>query len=78
MNILNINEEIELAKRFYLPGIIIKHKCPECDTENINNLGENYLSYPITNKKEEIYFCCIKCNHEYLKSITIKMSVELH
>ena len=76
-SIINISDNVELSKRFYLPGIVIKGKCPKCKTILENDLGENCLSYPQTNKLEEVYFCCNNCDKEFSKQIVIKISVEV-
>lgn len=77
MEILKLDQEVELSKRFYLPGIIIKHTCKKCGEKLKFDLGIDYISYPETNKPENIYFCCDKCDIEYEKQIIIRTQVEL-
>lgn len=47
--ILNDDDQVGLDKRFYAP-VRIRSKCPKCGEVVTDNLSENYLSYPVTNK----------------------------
>lgn len=38
--------DTELGKRFCVPGIRIKDKCPKCGAKWEMDLGDDYLSYP--------------------------------
>lgn len=75
--IINLNKSIKLSKRFYLPGVVIKSKCLNCKKEMKRDLGDDYLSYPETNKSESVYFYCNDCDIEFEEKIIIKLSVEL-
>lgn len=48
-------------KRFYI-GKDVSVNCPMCSHENILDGKHNYLSYPDTGKKNELYFCCQHCD----------------
>ena len=69
--------EIQLAKRFYVPGIVIKDNCPHCGTESTYDLSTSYLSHPTANKPIDFIQCCNKCNREWLKFVTVKLTVEV-
>lgn len=45
----------ELDKRFYIPGVVLKSKCPECGVETIVDLTHEYMSYPTIGKNEIIF-----------------------
>ena len=77
MKEIKITEQVESKiKRFYLP-LVIKTECPKCKANNNIDLDSDYLSYPTTNKREEIDVYCFTCEHEYTKSLTLKISVEI-
>lgn len=77
MKIIKITDEIEMDKRCYLPGVIIKASCPTCKKTITEDLGENYLSYPTTNKEESVYLYCSDCDTEIKKKIILRISVEV-
>ena len=45
----------------YLPGIIIKTKCPHCDSLVEIDLGNHYLSYPLIGEEDSV-----EVSHEYI------------
>lgn len=42
----------ELDKRFYVPGVVLTSKCPECGVEKTVDLTHEYMSYPTIGKNE--------------------------
>ena len=75
----------EMQKRFYIPGVTLKSVCPECGKEVVDDLGEQYLSYPKVNEpfdytfyheqqpeEEGKYWC-----HEWTEKIVLRISVEV-
>jgi len=61
--------EIEV-KRFYLP-FKEEMKCPDCGTLCEVDFNNEYISYP--NGKENIHFCCPKCDTEFESKTTIEI-----
>lgn len=48
-------DSVELAKRFYLPGVVIEDHCPECRALFTRDLGNEYLKpYAETEKPIEV------------------------
>lgn len=62
------------VKRFYIP-YTIKTKCPNCDND-VEFLGDDYISYPILNAEEFIYSCCSECDYEMEMPVKIGMTLE--
>ena len=75
MIIQELNEEIELNKRTYLP-FILKINCKCCNKELKKNLTEYYLSYPIINCSQDISFYCEDCDTEYQEKIKLTVKLE--
>ncbi len=66
--------EIEM-KRFYLPGIEIKGRCPS-GHEIILDLSDHYLAYPQPEKPDTIECICYQCSDE-CHSVYLKVDVIL-
>ena len=69
------SQEIEI-KQFYLP-VVIKDECPKCGNEVSYDLEDQYLSYPILNKAENIDLECEVCETEFQIPITLRMSIDI-
>jgi len=72
---LNPGEKLEI-KRFYLPGITLKDKCPKCGAEFIDDLGSSHLSYPIVGKEFNYDFYCEECYHEWSQPIILNIEIK--
>jgi hypothetical protein len=69
------NESYEIGvKRFYVPGVVLKSKCPQCGKEAEKDLGDDYLSYPATNTP--IYVSMYDGEHEWTVRIIVRVTVE--
>jgi hypothetical protein len=75
MIIEKLNEKFELDKRTYLP-FILKINCKCCNKELKKNLTEDYLSYPIINSNQTIYFYCEDCDMEYQEEVQLIVKIE--
>lgn len=69
-------------KRFYVPGFVLKTKCPKCGGDFERDYGEDYLSYPPVGKPfKETLYCCADvddggtCEHEW--EVTLRLDVRL-
>lgn len=71
MIIEEIDEEVELSKRTYLP-FILKINCNLCNKELVKDLTINYLSYPVINTIQDICFYCDKCDVEQEEKVKLK------
>lgn len=77
METITIHGENEInVKRFYLP-VKVEVECPECKKKNENDFECDYLSYPVTNKKEPVYICCGHCDQEYEFDVTLGLSLDV-
>lgn len=75
--LLETTEEYELQiKKCYLP-FAIEVQCPYCEVNNNKDFCDDYLSYPVTSVKEEIYVCCKECEEEFYFDVTLKLSLEV-
>lgn len=60
---------VELGKRFYMPGVTIEDKCPECGAKWSIDLGNNYLEqYQCTEDVTPVNAYCLAeaCQHEWV------------
>lgn len=70
------------AKRLFLPGIVVKSTCPGCGRENVVDLGDDYLSYPVLNGPDVVHFYCCCSEHggesdtEWNEPIVVRVTVE--
>jgi hypothetical protein len=62
------------VKRFYVPHTI-QAKCPKCGNE-VEFLGDDYLSYPVLNAEENVYACCSECDLEIELPLKVGMTLE--
>ena len=81
---IKVEENYELAKRTYLPGVVVKSKCPVCDREVECELdGGGHLSYPRLNEPSSVYFGCgeeqgVDHPHtEWQVDVILRMEVEI-
>lgn len=65
------------CKRFYMPGVKITAKCPQCGTDVVKDLSSQYLGYPPTGKPfaHGMYHGDGKCEAEW--KITLRLDVVL-
>ncbi len=63
------------VKRFYAP-FVIKDLCPNCKEPYINDLTQDYISYPILGKPTVFNMYCHKCENEWSGEITIEIEIE--
>jgi hypothetical protein len=71
-------EGVQLEKRFYLPGITIKSKCPKCGTPWERDMGGDYLSYPTVGQPSNAYGYCRneECEHEWPVMVIVRVTLE--
>lgn len=55
---VEVESGVPLDKRTYLPGVVLRSKCPKCGDVAERDLGEDYLSYPTTGDAEDVTFYC--------------------
>lgn len=68
----------ELDKRTYLPGVVIKSKCPECDAPYVKDLENNYLSYPKVGQPYKLTGYCGQCDHEWpLGEVVLNLTITM-
>jgi hypothetical protein len=86
MHLLKDNEMKQFAKsgiqidskRFYIEGVNLDSKCPNCGICSSRDLGVEYLSYPETGHNE-IYFYCDGddgCDEEWTEKYDLRLSIE--
>lgn len=64
-------------KRFYVPGVVLKSTCPECQAPASRDMGDDYLSYPKANTPiDSRSFHCECCDHEWSAKIVLSITVE--
>lgn len=63
------------VKRLYLPFALIED-CPHCGEEVEKDLEDQYLSYPVLNGKETIYFYCEGCNEDFQRCIILDVTIK--
>ena len=64
------------TKRFYLPGIVVKRKCPHCNVMMTWNGNERYLSNPSVGKFD-FHFCCEECDEESYFDANLIIKIEI-
>jgi hypothetical protein len=71
-------ESIELAKRTYIPGVVLHSRCPKCGRPWKLDLGDDYLSYPETGKPTRITaYCEGKCHEEWVAGyVRVEITVD--
>jgi len=75
MIIEELNEELELDKRTYLP-FILKTNCKCYNKELIRNLSTDYLSYPTVNSEQTIHFYCEECDVSIKEKVKFTVKLE--
>lgn len=71
-------------KRFYIPGTVLKSKCPQCGQEDARDLGDSYLSYPEANRPIDVTMAHEVLDesgkhdgeHEWTVRIIVRVTVE--
>lgn len=63
---------VDGIKRCYVEWAVIKIKCPECNTDNMLNLGSDYLSHPVVGQADWLYFYCDECDSDFEIPMVIK------
>lgn len=71
-----VSKDVIGVKRFNLP-LVIKAKCPTCNTECEHDFADNYLMYPKINSPEGIGIRCLTCDDYFNANIVLKIAVEL-
>lgn len=64
------------VKRFYMPGVKIKCKCPACGAPWEMDMALDYLSYPSAGKPTNASGYCGKCEHEWPVMVIVRVTVE--
>ena len=74
----NVGTGTELAKQFYLDGVVLKKECT-CGEMMEYNLGEHYLSYPSVGYPDNLYMYCEACEteHENALQVTVLINLEV-
>lgn len=72
----NVGKGTELAKRFYLDGVILKKEC-DCGSVMEKDLGEYNLDYPCVGYPESIYMYCDECGTEYEEALKVTININL-
>ena len=65
-------------KRFYIPGTVLRSKCPECGEDCEQDLARHYLSYPHANEPITVTFYHEKDDddHEWDVTVIVRVTVE--
>lgn len=63
------------CKRFYMPGIKAFSVCPNCKREHEIDFIEQYLSYPVVNRFQNIYFYCEPCNENWEEEAMLEVKL---
>lgn len=67
---------IEGAKRQYMPYNIV-WTCPNCDIDFVDDLTDQYLSYPQFGISEFHHLCCRECTYECEIEVLPEISLKL-
>ena len=72
-----MDNEID-CKRFYIPGVVLKEKCPKCGKVVEKDLHhDEYLSYPeVGINNIDFYHDDEDCEHEWTVPYTLKITLE--
>jgi hypothetical protein len=63
------------CKRFYMPGIKVVSVCPKCNEERELDFNDQYLSYPVVNRFQNIYFYCEPCEENWDEEIMLEIKI---
>lgn len=55
---VEVNAGVDLEKRTYLPGVVLRSKCPKCGEMCENDYAQDYFSYPRTGEEIDVTFYC--------------------
>lgn len=75
LRVVGSPEQIELDKRFYVPGVELESDCPECGETRRRSLARNYLSYPKTGVPQVEGFNCSN-GHEWEARVVVRVVLE--
>lgn len=64
------------CKRFYMPGIKAFSLCPKCKEERGLDFNDHYLSYPVVNRFQPLYFYCEPCDENWEEEAMLKVSLK--
>lgn len=64
------------CKRFYMPGIKAFSVCPKCKEERELDFKDQYLSYPVVNRFQNVYFFCEPCNTDWEEEVKLEVSLK--
>lgn len=64
-------------KRFYLPGISLKGKCPKCKAAWHLDFGDDYLSYPIAGVPLDVTVGCDPCGITWTEQVVLNITLEM-
>lgn len=67
----------EMGKRFYLPGLVFKDNCPQCNESVKWDGADDYISHPIVGSSTEFNWYCPECDTEWDRDILITLSVKV-
>lgn len=65
------------SKRFYIPGLFLEGKCPECGEPYEKDYTSEYLMYPQAGEPFEEYCHCMECNHEWPVKMQLDIKLKL-
>jgi len=73
-------------KRFYVPGVVLRSKCPQCGMVDEKDLSDNYISYPQINEPTKVHFYCEHyadsqsedegCGHSWTEEVIVRIKIE--
>jgi hypothetical protein len=69
-------ESMELSKRTYVPGVVLRSVCPKCMTPWEQDLGRECLSYPTIGEPHNVGGYCSKCQHEWPVMVIVRLTIE--
>jgi len=72
------SDPLELPKRTYVPGVVLKDTCPKCKTPWEMDLADQYLSHPIVGKPHNVGGYCHNedCGHEWPVMVIVRLTIE--
>lgn len=66
----------DLDKRTYLPGLVLRAKCPKCGDWMERDMADDYLSYPVVGERSAYTMCC-DCDHEINFGVIVRLTLEV-
>ena len=66
-------------KRFCMPGVVLRSRCPKCGEAHTEDFGETELPYPYVGKPFPVQCYCRNegCDHEWSVAIRLDMIVSV-